>query len=127
MSEQKKSAENKAPPRREDKKIGQILIEMGHINEAQLNDALENQKQLNSGGKRTFKIGEVLLFKKSITLAQLHAALRAQTNKAEHFRISSIESKKKFEEDRTATKESKKSKKDEKPQGGFFSFLKKKD
>ncbi|MDB5038043.1 MAG: hypothetical protein JWQ35_1571, partial [Bacteriovoracaceae bacterium] len=91
MANQNKSVGTNEPGAKEDKKVGQILVESKQITIEQLADAMVTQKQLNSQGKRVFKIGEVLVFKKVITLPQLHEALRAQKAKAELSRISIIE------------------------------------
>ncbi|MBI4846617.1 MAG: Flp pilus assembly complex ATPase component TadA [Candidatus Omnitrophica bacterium] len=55
-----------------EKKIGEILLELGVVNEQQLKEALEEQKTTGE------KLGEVLIRKGSISLEELNRALSIQ-------------------------------------------------
>jgi hypothetical protein len=70
------------PGEGKDKKLGNILVELGHATPEMLVEAMVLQKELKASGKRIFRLGEILLFRKYITSAQLHAALRMQAEKA---------------------------------------------
>ena len=58
--------------------IGQILVEKKFMRPEQLQLAIMAQKKLNASSARKFRLGEVCLFQKMISLSQLHEALRTQ-------------------------------------------------
>ncbi len=69
--------QSKAPP---EKRIGQILMEMGVLVRAQLDEALTDQRRALQGG-RNIRIGEVLQEKGYVTSDQLIGALGKQDKK----------------------------------------------
>jgi len=120
----------------QDKRLGDIFVELGFISELQLAEAVSIQQQLNSESQRKFRLGEVLLFKKAITITQLHEGLRAQTAKAAEIRkeVAAIKKRadliKSFEQqdhdDNDAKTQPKHRSSAPEPKKSFLSFLQKK-
>lgn len=81
---------------KQDQKIGQILISNFKIPDKAVAEALHYQITHNSDeAGRRLRLGEILLFQGALKLEQLHAALRAQTSKAQESRLYSLEAKEK--------------------------------
>jgi hypothetical protein len=77
-------------------RLGELLIRMKLVHADQLADALGEQANLRATAiKRQFRIGEILVFKRVLTLTQLQAALRAQAGGANNS-ISGVRSIKAF-------------------------------
>ncbi len=81
----------------EDRKLGQILIKSGAVSLEDIAHALTAQAELrilHSRGQapKIFRLGEILLFSKKISLHVLHDALRQQTQKSQSSRVSAARS-----------------------------------
>ena len=70
----------------EDRKLGQILVNMNVLTIEQLSQALAAQEVQKSKGQPPMKLGLLLLFSNMITKEQLEGALRKQTGKAKDSR-----------------------------------------
>jgi len=60
------------------KKLGQLLIEAKRLTPGKLSIALQEQERINGKSKRHFKLGEILMFMKVLSLKDLHNHLLKQ-------------------------------------------------
>ena len=86
----------------EDRKIGQILIDLKLVTLEQLAQALYLQKQMAAAGQTVPKLVHILVFQKVLTLPQLQEALRRQTQKAEVTKKLISQAKEELEEQRVS-------------------------
>lgn len=77
MSTDQSSLESKSP----ELQLGQVLIQLKLVSLEKIAEALAQQKEMKARGQKVFRLGEILLFMKAISVAQLHTALRHQHRK----------------------------------------------
>ncbi len=63
--------------------LGEILISLGVLTEAQLNSALKEQEKIDAGGKEHKPIGQILLEHGFISPNDLIEAIKIQTKQKE--------------------------------------------
>jgi hypothetical protein len=83
--------EERGTSRLRDRRLGAILQGFSHVTPDHIKHALATQRLLREAKNELFRIGEIMLFQKIISPAQLAAALREQMVKAQDSRLDTIE------------------------------------
>ncbi len=77
--------ERRRPKQRRSVRVGEVLIEMGHVTREQLEDALRKQKEADMRGESHVPVGSILAASGVVTRQQLQMALAEQRRRIEHY------------------------------------------